>query len=87
VKSYGSAGLALALLAGCATSPDADPRDPFEPFNRAVYKFNDVVDEAVARPVATAYRDAVHVQIRDRVRNFFSNIGDVFIGVNNVMQG
>ena len=87
MKWYGSAGLALALLAGCATSPDADPRDPFEPFNRAVYKFNDVVDEAVARPVATAYRDAVHVQIRDRVRNFFSNIGDVFIGVNNVLQG
>jgi phospholipid-binding lipoprotein MlaA len=75
------------LLAGCATSPDADPRDPFEPFNRAVYKFNDVVDEAVTRPVATAYRDVVHVEIRNRVRNFFSNIGDVFIGVNNVLQG
>jgi phospholipid-binding lipoprotein MlaA len=79
--------LALALVAGCATSPDADPRDPFEPFNRAVYRFNDAVDEAVTRPVATAYRDVVHVEIRDRVRNFFSNIGDVFIGVNNVLQG
>jgi phospholipid-binding lipoprotein MlaA len=87
VRWYGFVGLALASLAGCATSPDADPRDPFEPFNRAVYQFNDVVDEAVARPVATAYRDVVHVQIRDRVRNFFSNIGDVFIGVNNVLQG
>ena len=87
MRWYGSVGLALALLAGCATSPDADPRDPFEPFNRAVYKFNDVVDEAVTRPVATAYRDVLHVQIRDRVRNFFSNIGDVFIGVNNVLQG
>ncbi|MGH8740739.1 MAG: MlaA family lipoprotein [Burkholderiales bacterium] len=75
------------LLGGCATAPDADPRDPWEGFNRGVYKFNDVVDEALARPVATAYRDLVHVQIRDRVRNFFSNIGDVFIGVNNVLQG
>jgi phospholipid-binding lipoprotein MlaA len=75
------------LLGGCASAPDADPRDPWEGFNRGVYKFNDVVDEAVARPVATAYRDVVHVQIRDRVRNFFSNIGDVFIGVNNVLQG
>ena len=75
------------LLGGCASAPDADPRDPWEGFNRGVYKFNDVVDEAVATPVATAYRDVVHVQIRDRVRNFFSNIGDVFIGVNNVLQG
>jgi phospholipid-binding lipoprotein MlaA len=77
----------LLLLGGCATAPDADPRDPWEGFNRGVYKFNDVVDEAIARPVATAYRDVVHVQIRDRVRNFFSNIGDVFIGVNNALQG
>jgi phospholipid-binding lipoprotein MlaA len=75
------------LLGGCATAPDADPRDPFEPFNRAVYKFNDVVDEALAKPVATAYRDVLPAGVRDRVRNFFSNIGDVFIGANNLLQG
>ncbi len=78
--------LALAV-SGCATTPDQDPRDPFESFNRKVYRFNEVVDEAVARPVATAYRDALHPEIRDRVRNFFSNISDVFIGVNDVLQG
>ena len=78
---------AALLLAGCAASPDRDPRDPFEPLNRAVYRFNDVVDEAVAKPVATAYRDVVHVEIRDRVRNFYGNIADVFIGVNNLLQG
>lgn len=78
---------ALVLVGGCATGPDADPRDPLEPFNRGVYKFNDALDEAVMKPVATAYRDVVHVEIRDRVRNFFSNIGDLFIGVNNVLQG
>ena len=75
------------LLGGCATAPDGDPRDPWEGFNRGVYKFNEVVDDAVARPVATAYRDVVPGAVRDRVRNFFSNIGDVFIGVNNALQG
>jgi len=78
---------AVFLFGGCATSPDADPRDPFEGFNRGVYRFNEVVDEVVAKPAATAYRDVVHSEIRDRVRNFFANIGDVFIGANNVLQG
>lgn len=79
---------AVAVLAGCATTADdGDPRDPFESVNRKVYRFNEVVDEALAKPVATAYRDVVHVEIRDRVRNFFSNIGDVFIGANDILQG
>lgn len=74
-------------LGACASTADRDPRDPFEPLNRGVYRFNEVVDEAVAKPVATAYRDVVHEQIRNRVRNFFSNIGDIFIGVNDGLQG
>ena len=77
----------LLLLTGCATTGEGDPRDPFEGFNRGIYRFNEVVDEAVAKPVATAYRDVVHEEIRNRVRNFFSNIGDVFIGANNMLQG
>ena len=74
-------------LGGCATTGEGDPRDPFEPLNRRVYRFNEVIDEAVATPIATAYRDVVHEEIRNRVRNFFSNIGDLFIGVNDVLQG
>lgn len=78
----------LSVAAGCATTgADGDPRDPWEPANRAVYRFNESFDEALARPIATAYRDLLHAEIRDRVRNFFSNIGDVFISVNNLLQG
>jgi phospholipid-binding lipoprotein MlaA len=79
--------LAVAALCGCTTSAESDPRDPFEPMNRAVYGFNDAVDRAVAKPVATAYRDVVPEPVRGYVRNFFSNIGDVFIGANNLLQG
>lgn len=79
--------VAAAVLAGCATGPDRDPRDPLEPWNRAVYKFNDKVDQVVARPVATAYRRVVPGGVRDGVRNFFANIADPFIGVNNFLQG
>jgi phospholipid-binding lipoprotein MlaA len=77
----------IGVLAGCASTGERDPRDPFEPLNRGIYRFNDTVDQAIARPVARGYVRAVPAEIRDRVRNFFGNIGDVFIGVNNFLQG
>ncbi|HEU4441204.1 MAG TPA: VacJ family lipoprotein [Burkholderiales bacterium] len=78
----------LTALAGCAsTGEERDPRDPFEPFNRGVYRFNDKFDEYLAQPVARTYRKAVHQEIRSRVGNFFANIQDLFIGVNNFLQG
>src|SRR5947207_1941510 len=78
---------ALGLLAGCASTGNRDPRDPWEPLNRGIYKFNDKVDTAVARPVATAYQKVVPSEIRERVRNFFGNLADPLIGVNNFLQG
>src|SRR3954447_22321929 len=79
--------LAALALGGCATVSDPDPRDPLEGMNRSIYKVNDQVDSWVLRPIATAYRDYVHQEIRDRVRNFFANIGDPMIGVHNMLQG
>ncbi len=80
------AGALVALLAGCASTA-TDPRDPYEGFNRAMYTFNDKFDTALAKPVATGYEKVVPGPLRDRVRNFFSNIGDVLIGANNLLQG
>jgi phospholipid-binding lipoprotein MlaA len=77
----------LLSLAGCATTGETDPRDPWEGMNRAVYGFNDSFDSVIATPLATLYRDLLHVEIRSRVSNFFSNIQDIFIGVNNLLQG
>ena len=47
----------IALSAGCATGPNANPKDPLEPMNRKVAAFNDVLDDNVLKPVATGYRD------------------------------
>lgn len=82
-----AAALALAAAAGCASTAERDPRDPLEPFNRAVYRFNEGLDEAVARPLATAYRDVVPEPLRNYARNFFGNIADLLIGANNILQG
>lgn len=83
-----SAALALtfSLLAGCATGPDANPRDPLEPFNRGVYQFNDAVDTAVLKPVATAYQKVTPSPVRTGVSNFFGNLGDLWSSVNAGLQ-
>jgi phospholipid-binding lipoprotein MlaA len=86
--SLGAASLTIAsaLVGGCATGPVANPRDPIEPFNRGVYKFNDTVDRAVVRPAATVYRDVLPSPIRTGVSNFFYNLQDAWSVVNNTLQ-
>jgi phospholipid-binding lipoprotein MlaA len=81
-----AAGLVLVLVQGCATGPNANPADPLEPFNRSVFSFNDGVDRAILKPVATAYRDVTPSPVRTGVTNFFGNISDVWSLVNNVLQ-
>ncbi len=77
---------AVLVLAGCATAPGADPRDPWEPYNRSMTRFNDAVDNAVLKPVATAYKEALPRPVRTGVSNFFGNLSDVWSFVNNVLQ-
>jgi phospholipid-binding lipoprotein MlaA len=88
-KSMGWAGAALvvALLQGCATGPGATPGDPLEPFNRTMFGFNEGLDRAVLKPVATAYRDVTPQPVRTGVTSFFGNISDVWSTVNNLLQG
>ena len=52
-----------ALMAGCAAPQHPDPRDPWEGFNRGVYKFNDTVDRAVFKPVAPAYTCLLYTSV------------------------
>jgi phospholipid-binding lipoprotein MlaA len=77
--------LAVSLLVGCATS--GNPRDPIEGFNRAMFDLNDGLDKALVKPVAQGYEAALPAPVRKGVTNFFDNIGDVLIAVNNVLQG
>lgn len=75
----------VGLLGGCATS--GNPKDPIEGFNRAMFAFNEGLDVAIIKPVAKGYDAVLPTPVRTGVTNFFGNIGDVFIGVNNILQG
>ena len=74
----------IVLCAGCATAKD--PRDPLEPINRGVFKFNDALDRAVTKPVAEGYRAVVPPPVRGGITNFFGNFRDVTTAVNNLLQ-
>jgi phospholipid-binding lipoprotein MlaA len=77
--------LVLSLaLEGCATGPN--PRDPLEPFNRSVSKFNEGVDAVLLKPTATLYRETVPPLLRTGVSNFFGNLSDAWSTVNNLLQ-
>ena len=75
------------LLSGCAaTSGVHNPQDPFEPLNRSIYKFNDALDKAVVKPVAQGYQAVMPAPGRTMVNNFFSNLDDVVVTLNDVLQ-
>ncbi len=76
------------LVAGCASNPDrvTDPRDPLEPFNRAVFRFNTDFDNAFMRPLAKGYKAVTPEPVDRGITNFFSNIDDFTSFVNNILQ-
>ena len=81
---------ACVVLAGCAAVPEGQarhPQDPWEGYNRSMMAFNDTVDDAVFKPVATAYKTVTPQPMRTGVTNFFSNVGDLWSMVNYVLQG
>jgi phospholipid-binding lipoprotein MlaA len=61
--------------------------DPYESTNRAIFSFNQQVDEQVALPVAKFYRDAVPQPARNGLHNFLTNLDLPVTFANNILQG
>ena len=76
----------LLALGGCATVQTPSPHDPWEPMNRATYRFNEGVDDIVLKPVATVYQKVLPPLVRTGVGNFFGNLGDAWSFVNSALQ-
>ncbi|HEY2462880.1 MAG TPA: VacJ family lipoprotein [Steroidobacteraceae bacterium] len=83
------AAVAVAM-AGCVTLPPNSkpaPQDPWESWNRGVYKVNDKLDRAVAKPIARTYVRAVPAPARTGVSNFLANLRTTTVMVNDALQG
>ncbi|MGM0569224.1 VacJ family lipoprotein [Marinobacter sp.] len=64
----------------------ADTRDPWEPWNRQVFAFNQTVDDWVLRPVAEGYQFVMPSAADRAVTNFFNNLTEVRNFINSVLQ-
>jgi phospholipid-binding lipoprotein MlaA len=84
-------GIVLTLgLSGCVTLPPNSqrvPQDPWESWNRGVYKVNTALDNAVAKPIAKTYVRAVPSPVRTGISNFYQNLHTTTVMINDVLQG
>ncbi len=74
--------LSLAV-SGCATQTN---KDPLEGVNRGIYKFNDITDRAIFKPVATVYKTVAPTPVRKGFNNFFNNLGSITTVLNDLLQ-
>ena len=61
--------------------------DPWEGFNRSMYRFNYGFDKYVFLPVVRAYEFVLPDMARQGISNFFSNLYEIKNLVNNLLQG
>jgi len=73
------------LLLITLTSP-ANAADPWQNTNRRIFQFNDFFDTLLVRPIAVIYSTALPRPVRQGIGNFFSNIDDINVFVNDLLQ-
>lgn len=78
----------VAALVGCASThePARDDSDPLGSYNRAMFAFNDAMDKGIFKPVAKAYRKVLPEPVIAGIGNFFSNLNDVVVLFNDLLQ-
>ena len=80
----------IAFLTACSSLPtgtERSPADPWEPFNRSIFSFNEGLDDYVLKPITEGYRFVLPKLVREGISNFFSNYRDIYTALNNLLQG
>jgi phospholipid-binding lipoprotein MlaA len=90
--------IAIVLVNGCATTKNIEQKnsqpdlaikkkvDPYENFNRKMFSFNDKVDNYVAEPISNAYKYVTPQFVQTGVFNFFNNLKNVNVVINDFLQ-
>jgi phospholipid-binding lipoprotein MlaA len=83
-KKYPLFLLLLALFIVPSTYASDD--DPLEPMNRAIFEFNEIVDDNVLKPIAKGYKYVTPDPVEVGISNFFSNLGEIGTITNDLLQ-
>lgn len=86
MKQRIAAAVVLMLAASQPVWADTNPADPYERYNRVMYKVNDTADRYVLSPVARGYRAVTPKPVRTGVSNFFNNLRDVVSFGSNLLR-
>jgi phospholipid-binding lipoprotein MlaA len=81
-----SLSLAIALTGCATTSPTPEKTDPWIGWNKGTQSFNDNIDKAILKPVAKGYQWIMPTLVNEGVTNFFSNINDIGVTINDLLQ-
>ena len=77
------------LIVGSISIPTngyTSDNDPLEPMNRAIFGFNEIVDDNILEPVAKGYRYVTPDPVERSVSNFFNNLGEINTIINSALQ-
>ncbi len=84
----------MLLLSGVPAHADfmmeeesAAVEDPFEPFNRAIFEFNQTVDGVLIAPAARAYEFFIPNPVEQRISNALRNLQEPVNAMNALLQG
>lgn len=77
---------ASALILSACAAKGTNPDDPYEPFNRKIYKFNEAFDAVILKPPARVYAAVVPPQVRAGINNVYDNINMIPTVANDLLQ-
>ena len=86
INKYIKLILITLLFSATIAIAEENPKDPYEGFNRGVYKFNDTIDGAILKPIAMGYNYFTPDVAKKGVNNFYNNITDFITAVNSFLQ-
>jgi ABC-type transporter lipoprotein component MlaA len=60
--------------------------DPLEPMNRAIFNFNEVIDDSILEPISKGYQAVTPDPVEESISNFFNNLGEISTIINSALQ-
>lgn len=79
----------IAMLMACVapiSTAQMQTNDPWREANERIFKLNDYFDSLIVKPVAVTYSTFVPRAARQGIGNFFSNINEINVFVNDILQ-